>query len=641
MQLDAKDTGYVNATHIFMNHSLPNSVFSYDFNLDGSIDTTTDASVLPFKFTAPATYLATMYDVSCGSNTLSKSVVILNPIKKPVSAFDADNRNPSTRDTVSLYDLSANGATSVTWSITPSTYTLVNSSLTSPVMRVVFNSAGPYNICLNATNSFGSDNLCKTAFINAHTICIPSTAGTLQGIGISHVQIGMMHNVTTQVQGYHDYSQTKIAQLEKGSIGNFIAMDRLVSGVAQTWGIWIDMNQDGSFSASERVGQLVSSTANNVTGTIGVPKSTLSGLTKIRFAAYNGTAVTDGCSAMSSGEIEDYGVMIIGDRTKPVITLLGNNPDSVEIGYNYVEPGATAFDNVNGDITASITRTGTVNTSVIGSYTLRYNVTDSSGNKADEKVRTVFVTKDKTKPAINLTGGDTIYIEVYSKFTDPGATATDLVDGNLSSKITVAGTVDTSIIGSYIITYQVTDNAGNISIKYRRVIVRDTQKPVITLLGSAIINMTRGNPWTDPGTTVTDNYDKNLVATITGTVLTNTLGQYILLYDATDQSGNKAVQVQRTVNVNPPIGVQSSATGELIRISPNPSAGLFELDIDLAVAKHISIRISDINGRLVQDFTADVKTGKFMIDLSAYADGIYLMQLSDGEKVVVKKMVKE
>src|SRR6185295_4996553 len=117
--------------------------------------------------------------------------------------------------------------------------------------------------------------------------------------------------------------------------------------------------------------------------------------------------VLDGCSSMPNGEVEDYGVMIIGDRTKPVITLLGANPDSVEIGHAYVDPGATAFDNVNGNITGSIVRTGTVNINVLGVYQLKYNVNDSSGNAADEKIRNVKVTADKTAPIITRIGSDT------------------------------------------------------------------------------------------------------------------------------------------------------------------------------------------------------------------------------------------
>ena len=47
-----------------------------------------------------------------------------------------------------------------------------------------------------------------------------------------------------------------------------------------------------------------------------------------------------------------------------------------------------ASDNYDGDITADIVTVNNVDTSVIGSYTVTYNVTDSSGNAASEVTRT-------------------------------------------------------------------------------------------------------------------------------------------------------------------------------------------------------------------------------------------------------------
>ncbi|HEX2937002.1 MAG TPA: immunoglobulin-like domain-containing protein, partial [Bacteroidales bacterium] len=71
------------------------------------------------------------------------------------------------------------------------------------------------------------------------------------------------------------------------------------------------------------------------------------------------------------------------DTVPPVIQLIGSNPDSVTIGSTgYADPGAVANDAVYGNLTASITVTGTVDTAVLGTYTLNYSVTDGSGNMA-------------------------------------------------------------------------------------------------------------------------------------------------------------------------------------------------------------------------------------------------------------------
>ncbi|MCD4761779.1 DUF5011 domain-containing protein [bacterium] len=83
------------------------------------------------------------------------------------------------------------------------------------------------------------------------------------------------------------------------------------------------------------------------------------------------------------------------DTTPPVITLLGDPVMNLIIGDAYIEPGATAEDDVDGDITGSIIIAGdTVNTLATGTYLITYNVSDAAGNNAPELVRTVNVTEE-------------------------------------------------------------------------------------------------------------------------------------------------------------------------------------------------------------------------------------------------------
>lgn len=72
-------------------------------------------------------------------------------------------------------------------------------------------------------------------------------------------------------------------------------------------------------------------------------------------------------------------------------------------------------------------------------------------------------TEDLVNPVITLSGADTIEIVLNDPagFTDPGATATDDKDGDLTAQIIKTGTVDVAKIGSYELTYSVSDNAGN------------------------------------------------------------------------------------------------------------------------------------------------------------------------------------
>ncbi|WP_156508736.1 DUF5011 domain-containing protein, partial [Oleiphilus sp. HI0132] len=137
----------------------------------------------------------------------------------------------------------------------------------------------------------------------------------------------------------------------------------------------------------------------------------------------------------------------IDDSTAPVITLIGDTNTNHQLGTAYVDAGATALDNIDGDISSNIVVSGdTVDGNTQGTYTVIYNVTDSSGNAANPMVRFVTV-DDVTPPVITLVGNNPINHEVNTIYTDPGATATDNTDGDISANIGVSGTVNATVIG--------------------------------------------------------------------------------------------------------------------------------------------------------------------------------------------------
>jgi len=83
--------------------------------------------------------------------------------------------------------------------------------------------------------------------------------------------------------------------------------------------------------------------------------------------------------------------VIVEDTTPPVITLNGDATIYHTIGKPYKDKGSTAFDNYDGDLTKDIIITNEVNDQEIGEYIVKYNVSDSSGNKAIEVIRTVII----------------------------------------------------------------------------------------------------------------------------------------------------------------------------------------------------------------------------------------------------------
>lgn len=78
------------------------------------------------------------------------------------------------------------------------------------------------------------------------------------------------------------------------------------------------------------------------------------------------------------------------DNTKPIITLNGNTEVKVCPNTDYNEEGYTSYDKCDGDITNSVVVTSNLDTNKLGTYNIKYEAIDTSGNKA-EVSRTIHV----------------------------------------------------------------------------------------------------------------------------------------------------------------------------------------------------------------------------------------------------------
>ena len=110
-----------------------------------------------------------------------------------------------------------------------------------------------------------------------------------------------------------------------------------------------------------------------------------------------------------------------GVSAMPVITLLGNNPQTVECGSTYQNPGATAVDACGTDLTAVVAVSGdAVNTAVKGTYTVAYNVIGAM-NRGTSYTHRKYCRYNTA--ANNAFGQSTVIVECGFNFTDAGATA--------------------------------------------------------------------------------------------------------------------------------------------------------------------------------------------------------------------------
>ena len=261
-----------------------------------------------------------------------------------------------------------------------------------------------------------------------------------------------------------------------------------------------------------------------------------------------------------AGNTAEKGRTIIVDCNAPVITLRGDKNMSVPKGGTYVEPGADAVDNIDGPLPANrIAITGTVNTARQGIDTITYTATDRAGNSASV-YRSVEVTveADTTPPRLLLKGSSSMTVWQDSAYVEPGYTATDNVDGDISSKVVVTGgPVNTHVLGTVTLTYTVADMAGLTATQTRTITVKeyipgiDSVKPKITLKGSSDTSILVGTTWTEPGYTATDNVDGDITSKVVvsgGPVSTIAPHAYTLLYSVSDIAGN-STQVARIVRV--------------------------------------------------------------------------------------------
>jgi hypothetical protein len=177
----------------------------------------------------------------------------------------------------------------------------------------------------------------------------------------------------------------------------------------------------------------------------------------------------------------------------PIITLSGSATVLHEQGVTYVDQGATGNDVQDGPVisTANIIASGTVLWGTGGTYTIDYNLTDSNSNPAVTVTRTVIVA-DRTAPVITMSGSNTVSITKDGTYIDAGATWTDLVDG--SGAAIRNSNVNTSIVGTYTVTYDHIDAAGNTGATITRTVQVVTGGiPTITLNGSGTVNLLTGS----------------------------------------------------------------------------------------------------------------------------------------------------
>ncbi|MEK9177148.1 MAG: immunoglobulin-like domain-containing protein, partial [Patescibacteria group bacterium] len=146
-------------------------------------------------------------------------------------------------------------------------------------------------------------------------------------------------------------------------------------------------------------GETTASTTSSVS--VGLSTSTMSATSSvIAVVTATSSASTSTTSSTTSGGSGGGGAGAAASAAPSItaITLLGSSAITIATGDPYTDPGATALSPVDGNITSSVVTTGTVNQYIPGTYTIYYDVTDSTGFEATTVTRTVTVTPPSPLP---------------------------------------------------------------------------------------------------------------------------------------------------------------------------------------------------------------------------------------------------
>ena len=138
------------------------------------------------------------------------------------------------------------------------------------------------------------------------------------------------------------------------------------------------------------------------------------------------------------------------------VKLIGNRDIYLNYGTKYFENGYSA--ELMGINIKNVNVKNNINEKKLGEYEVVYTVKFLGLKK--QEVRKIHVV-DKEKPVIELTGDKVIYLNLYAKYNELGFKAIDNVDGDITDRVKVDGTVDSNKTGSYKLTYSVVDSSNN------------------------------------------------------------------------------------------------------------------------------------------------------------------------------------
>jgi len=339
----------------------------------------------------------------------------------------------------------------------------------------------------------------------------------------------------------------------------------------------------------------------------------------------------------------------VEDSKAPIILPVGDT--SIQIGSVWIDQ--TTVEDAY-DLTPSLTKewgfNGPVNTLVRRTYPVTYNSVDQSGNNAIPVIRSYRV-DDFIPPVISLNTFDIVQHEVRTPYNSIAASVTDnYYPAGQVSLVKISSNVNPNVLGQYSEVFEAVDGSGNKTRKTRIINVVDKEKPI--LWGEYLHGCVGENIWPMYGLSTTDNYYSPaellpVVEIVSQNVNPWEEGTYSITYRVTDPSGNTSLPFTRSVIYTYWPKCQSSSVGlnpintleESISVYPNPSSGLVTVDLKGSLAQSATIEVYNAMGQVILVKAFSETTGKFELNLSGHASGVYTVKLIADGQVITKRVV--
>lgn len=215
---------------------------------------------------------------------------------------------------------------------------------------------------------------------------------------------------------------------------------------------------------------------------------------------------------------------------RTIFKLVGEKEIYLTINSNYQELGysLTSLDKIS----SGVLITNNINNKKIGTYQVIYKY------KNKTLIRKIKVV-DNIPPSITLKGDTTTYVCPNTKYVEEGYTVIDNYDKNLDNKVKVEVKNDKII-------YTVKDKSNNETKVIRNLIYKDIKSPEISFIDKKVVYINES--FKDDYKAI-DNCDGDITdqVIVKGKVNTSSLGEYNLIYEVTDKSGNKNIKTRKII----------------------------------------------------------------------------------------------